>query len=234
MILVYLDLLKVDAFAAVVFFTAIVTALVAGISFHEFSHAFTADSMGDPTPRSRGRVTLNPLAHLDPAGTVLLFIVGFGWGKPVPVNPHGLRNGPKAGMALVSTAGPISNLFVAGIIALTIKLGFLEWHRPFSFRPFAVHEVSWIASDLAGYLIFYNLILAIFNLIPLAPLDGFKVAVGILPSELSTSYAQTERYGPMILLLIIGFDYFTGVGILSRIISPVIDAVGTALIGRTF
>lgn len=213
---------------------AIAIGLLIGITVHEFSHAFVANLLGDRLPKALGRLTLNPLRHLDPVGSLMLFIVGFGWGKPVPVNPNGLRNGPKAGMALVSAAGPISNLLVAGIIALTIKLGFLEWHRPFSFRPFAVHEVSWIASDLASYLIFYNLILAIFNLIPLAPLDGFKVAVGILPSELSASYAQTERYGPMILLLIIGFDYFTGVGILSRIISPVMDAVGTALIGRSF
>src|SRR3972149_5238182 len=107
MIFVYLDLLKIDPFAAVVLFGALASALVAGISFHEFSHAYVADLLGDGLPRSRGRVTLNPLAHLHPAGTLLLFVVGFGWGKPVPVNPNASRN-PKAALALVAGAGPLS------------------------------------------------------------------------------------------------------------------------------
>src|SRR3989304_4558181 len=112
MIFVYLDLLKIDPFAAVVLFGALASALVAGISFHEFSHAYVADLLGDGLPRSRGRVTLNPLAHLDPAGTILLFVVGFGWGKPVPVNPNASRN-PKAALAIVAGAGPLSNFAVA-------------------------------------------------------------------------------------------------------------------------
>lgn len=213
---------------------AMAISLLIGITVHEFSHAFVANLLGDRLPKTVGRLTLNPLRHLDPIGSLMLFVVGFGWGKPVPVNPHGLRNGPKAGMAMVSAAGPISNLVIAGVIAAFIKLNVVAWHPPFVVRPFAIHTVPWIAADMLGYVIFYNLILAIFNLIPLAPLDGFKVAVGILPSELSVSYAQTERYGPMILLLIVGFDYFTGAGILSRIMLPVVNAVGTALIGRPF
>src|SRR3990170_7477722 len=107
MILFFLDILDSDHLAAFVFFGALVTALIAGISFHEFSHAYVADLLGDRLPRSRGRVTLNPLAHLDPAGTLLLFLVGFGWGKPVPVNPNVARN-PKAAMALIAAAGPLS------------------------------------------------------------------------------------------------------------------------------
>src|SRR4030065_2856544 len=105
MLFVYLDLLKIDPFAAVVLFGALASALVAGISFHEFSHAYVADSLGDTLPRRMGRVTLNPLAHLDPAGTILLFVVAFGWGKPVPVNPGATRN-PKASLALTAGAGP--------------------------------------------------------------------------------------------------------------------------------
>ncbi len=208
--------------------------LLVGITVHEFSHALVANALGDRTAKALGRLSLNPVRHLDPAGSIMLFVVGFGWGKPVPVNPSRLRNGPKVGMAMVSAAGPLSNLVIAGILALLIQRDIVAWHPPFIFRPFAVHQVSWIAADLVGYIIFYNIILAVFNLIPLAPLDGFKIAVGILPSELSFSYAQTERYGPMILLLIVGFDYLTGAGILSRIMLPIVDAVGTMLIGRPF
>src|SRR3989304_5223587 len=101
LIFVYFQLLDIDVLAAFVLMGALVSALVAGISFHEFSHAFVADRMGDGLPRRMGRVTLNPLAHLDPAGTVLLFLVGFGWGKPVPVNPNATRN-PKSALALVA------------------------------------------------------------------------------------------------------------------------------------
>src|SRR3990172_10173777 len=102
LLIAYSDLLREDALAFLVFFGAVATALLVGISFHEFSHALVADTLGDPTPRRAGRVSLNPLAHLDPAGTILLFLVGFGWGKPVPVNPNATRN-PKASLAL--TAG---------------------------------------------------------------------------------------------------------------------------------
>ena len=108
------------------------TALLLGFTFHEFSHALAATRLGDPTPRYRGRLTLNPLAHLDPAGTVLLFLVGFGWGKPVPVNPNLMRGDPKTNMALTAAAGPISNLVVAGLAGLAIKLDFVPWRSPFN------------------------------------------------------------------------------------------------------
>src|SRR4030067_2345077 len=120
MIFVYLALLHIDAFAALALFGAVSTALVAGISFHEFSHAFVAESVGARLPRSHGRVTLNPLAHLDPAGTILLFLVGFAWGKPVPVNPNVARN-PRAAMAIVAGAGPVSNFLVAAVAGLPLQ-----------------------------------------------------------------------------------------------------------------
>src|SRR3970282_1297935 len=130
MIFVYLDLLQIDLLASVVFIGALVTALIAALSFHEFSHAYVADLLGARLPRSRGRVTLNPLAHLDPAGTILLFLVGFGWGKPVPVNPNATRN-PKASLATVAGAGPVSNFLVAFLAGIPLKLDAVPWISPF-------------------------------------------------------------------------------------------------------
>ncbi len=221
MILAYLDLLDASPGAFLVFFGAVVTALLVGISFHEFSHAFAADSLGDPTPRYRGRLTINPFAHLDPLGTMLLFIAGFGWGKPVPVNPNLMRNtSPKTGMATVAAAGPASNLVIASLAALPIKLDAVPWHGPFFVLNMSAQRVSaeiasWGAADYLGLylssIIIFGIILAIFNLIPLAPLDGFRVAVGILPRELSESLARTEQWGlPLLFIFLFGIPFLTG------------------------
>jgi Zn-dependent protease len=221
LILAYLDLLRGSQAAFLVFFGAVVTALLVGIGFHEFSHAYAADSLGDPTPRYRGRLTLNPLAHLDPLGTTLLFIGFFGWGKPVPVNPNLMRGtNPRTGMALVAASGPISNLVVAGIAAVPIKLGWADWHTPF----FAWGKTSeyvervvatWGVSDYLGLylgsIVIFGIILALFNLVPLWPLDGFSVAVGILPRELSIELERLRLWGPgLLLLFIFGIPLLTG------------------------
>ncbi|MEX0683851.1 MAG: site-2 protease family protein [Dehalococcoidia bacterium] len=234
MIWIYFDLLDVDAFASFVFITATITALIAGISFHEFSHAFVADSLGDRLPRSRGRVTLNPLAHLDPAGTVLLFLVGFGWGKPVPVNPNATAN-PKASLALTAGAGPVSNFLVAAIAGIPLRLDLVPW-----ISPFVVFDVSdfallatghWGTDDYIGLyltsIVLFSVILGVFNLIPIAPLDGFKVAVGLLPRDLSRSFAQLEQWGPLILIVLIALPIVTGgeFGILFEVMHPVIKAL---------
>lgn len=204
MIFAYLDLLEVSPQAFLVFVGAVVTALLVGIGFHEFSHAFAADSLGDPTPRYRGRLTINPLAHLDPLGTILLFMAGFGWGKPVPVNPNLMRStSPKAGMATVAAAGPISNLVVAGVAGVPIKLGLADWHTPFLKQDVA----AWSVSDYLGLylssIIIFGIILALFNLTPLWPLDGFSVAVGILPRGLSQEMERLRTWGPGLLLMFI-------------------------------
>jgi len=236
-IFVYIDLLQEDAFAAFVFIGAIVSALIAGISFHEFSHAFVADNLGDKLPRSRGRVTLNPLAHLDPAGTVLLFIVGFGWGKPVPVNPNATRN-PKASLAMTAGAGPLSNFVIAAIAGLPLKLDAVPWISPFNLDNFTVLALQgWGTEEYIGLylssIVLFSIILGVFNLLPIAPLDGFKVAVGLLPRELSRSFAQLEQYGPMILIILIALPFLTGgeVGILFEIMSPIIRALAELFAG---
>lgn len=232
MIFAYLDLLDVSAQAFFVFVGAVVTALLLGLTFHEFSHALAAFTLGDRTAYRLGRLSLNPKAHLDPAGTALLFLVGFGWGKPVPFNPYALRNGPKAGMAMVAAAGPLSNLVMAGLLAAPIKLDMVPWHNPFA----VVISVSgWELTDYVGLFlssaVFLNVILAVFNLIPLAPLDGFKVAVGVLPPDLSSAVASLEQYGPAILIFLIALPFLTGVNVLSEVMVPAVEGITKVLTG---
>jgi Zn-dependent protease len=230
----YVDLLNVSPWLFIVFFGSVVAALVVGIAFHEFSHALVAYSLGDPTARRLGRLSLDPRVHLDPFGTLLLFIGGFGWGKPVPVDGHRLRNGEKAGMGMVAAAGPLSNLLVAGVLAAPIKAGIVPWHTPF-LAPTSVSR--WQADDYLGLflsaVVIFNVVLAVFNLIPLAPLDGFRVAVGVLPRDVSLSFRQLEPYGPGILLILVALPFLTSgyISILYQVMSPAVNGLTRLLTG---
>ena len=235
MIFVFLDLFDIDPFAALILFTAIATALVLGISFHEFSHAYIADSLGDRLPRRMGRVTLNPLAHLEPIGTILMITVGFGWGRPVPVNPYATRN-PKASLGLTAAAGPLSNFVVAAIAGLPIKLDLVPWSSPFNeFNALSLANNGWELKEyLSVYLsaiVLFSLILGVFNLIPIAPLDGFKVAVGFLPRDLSTEFARLEPYGPLILITLFLLPFFTGTFLLFEVMEPIIKVLARLFAG---
>lgn len=237
MIFVFFDLLDVDVFAAFVLIGALASALIAGLSFHEFSHAFVADTLGDGLPRRMGRVTLNPLAHLDPAGTILLLIVGFGWGKPVPVNPNATKN-PKASLAITAGAGPLSNFIVAAIAGLPLKLDIVPWLPPFNVGVInSLIRGGWETDQYIGLylssIVLISIILGVFNLIPIAPLDGFKVAVGLLPRGLSRSFAQLEQYGPIILIALIALPFLTGgrFGILFEAMSPAIQLLAKLFAG---
>ncbi len=206
-------------------------ALLTAVTVHEFSHSLVASSLGDNTSRRLGRLTLNPLKHLDPGGTLMLLVAGFGWGKPVPVNHHALR-GP-LGMTLVAAAGPLSNLALAFLVAIPIKLGLLGW------SGLTLGRTSYVLtgglrealSDVAGMVILFNLLLAVFNLIPLAPLDGSKVVGGLVPPSMAEGYARFERYSPLLLLGIVLADYLLGWGLLWRIIGPIVDALASAATG---
>lgn len=238
MIFVYLDLLDIDVFAALVLFGAVSTALVAGISFHEFSHAFVADKLGDGLPRSRGRVTLNPLAHLDPAGTILLFLVGFGWGKPVPVNPYAAAN-PKTAMATIAAAGPVSNFIVAFLAGLPLQLGLVPWLPPFNIDVIdSLIRGGWAADDYLGLylsaIVLISIILGVFNLLPLFPLDGHRVVPMFLSDAAANEYIRFQnRYGFIILIVLIALPFLTGgqFGILFEIMSPAINLLARLFAG---
>ncbi len=194
--------------------------LVVAISIHEFAHAFAADRLGDPTARVAGRLTLNPIAHIDPVGTILLPLgllllsggsFAYGWGKPTPFDPYNLKN-PRRDSAIISIAGPISNLLLA--IAVSILIRF----TPYVFAVFLTP------------LILTNIGLAIFNLIPVGPLDGQKIIFGLLPRDLAYEFqAIMNRYGMLILLFLI-FPFFGGEAPIMSIITPPIRFLAGILI----
>jgi Zn-dependent protease len=212
MLLWTLRLLREDPKAFFLLVVVVAFSLLIAITVHEFSHALMAYRLGDPTAKRMGRLSLNPVKHLDPLGTLMLLLVGFGWGKPVPINPSYFRMNPRRGMALSAFAGPLSNLALAAVLGVIIRSGAVDWHSPYSwpFWPFASWNAGWVASDIISYVILYNIILAVFNLIPVAPLDGFNIAVGILPRRQAEAMARWEKYGPMLLLVLIFLSYFTG------------------------
>ena len=224
MLFAALDQLQSNPFQGLVTVGAFILALLVGFSFHEFSHALTATLQGDPTARSQGRLSLHPLAHLDPLGTAMILVAGFGWARPVPVNPTFLRFGPRTGMALVSLAGPLANVLVAAIAAIPINAGIVS--AEYIWQPVFRGQTGDIAGYVLGSVVFWNLLLAAFNLLPLVPLDGFKVVLGILPREASFRLAQLERYGPtpLLLLMMIGF-IVPGAGVLTLVIRPIISAL---------
>ncbi len=174
--------IQFDPFRGIVTFATFSLALVLAITVHEFSHALIATRLGDPTSKRLGRLSLNPRAHLDPVGSMMIILAGFGWGKPVPVNPDYLRTGTRSGMAVVSLAGPISNVALASAFALFIKAGVVD--SPFVGFSLFRGGTEDILGYIIGAVVFWNLLLAAFNLIPIAPLDGFKVALGILPRDI--------------------------------------------------
>jgi Zn-dependent protease len=192
--------------------------LLLSLSVHEAAHAWTSNRLGDPTARELGRITLNPLAHIDWIGTVLFPLIAMasgvpllGWAKPVPVNPRYFRE-PRRDFAIVAAAGPISNLILATAGAITLRI-LLSGETVFAGRV-----LGWVF--IAAQL---NVLLAVFNLIPIPPLDGGNVALGLLPPSLARPLAQMRQYGFLILYALM----FTGV--LGRFLFPVADSVGRVL-----
>jgi Zn-dependent protease len=200
------------------FISRAITLLIA-FTIHELAHAVTAVQLGDDSPRRMGRLTLNPLAHLDPLGSLLLLFAGFGWAKPVLVNPYNLRTGPNLGMAIVAAAGPISNFVMAALAAIPLRLD-------------VVPDIGGgrVLPSLAGFLqefIFLNLILMLFNLIPITPLDGSKILRGFAPREWDRPLATLEQWGPFLLLALV----FLGGPIMGVLIGEPAFRIYRALVG---
>jgi Zn-dependent protease len=199
----------------------LVPALMA-ITCHEVSHGFVADKLGDSTARRQGRLTLNPIKHMDIIGTLMVFIIGIGWAKPVPVNFNNLRN-PKRDMIWVAAAGPLTNFSIAFLSAVLMRL------------------VIWLNSGIANgtldifskpvilmlaFSVYINLLLGIFNLIPVPPLDGGRVAVGLLPYRQAVAYSRIEPFGLIIIIVLV---FFTN--IFEYVISPMLDFGVHLLVG---
>jgi Zn-dependent protease len=231
MILSIIDDFRRDPAQAIITLLAFSLSLMVAITVHEFSHALAATTLGDRTAQSQGRLSLNPIAHLDPMGTALILFAGFGWGKPTPVNPFRFLNvSPRQGMALVSLAGPISNIIVASLFAIPLRAGLAE-SGAFGFSLFG--GSTNILGFMLFHMVFWNLMLATFNLLPIAPLDGFKVVLGLLPPEAARGFARLEQYGPGILLVVIMLDvYLPGPGIMSSFINPILNLLTTVVLGR--
>lgn len=193
-------------------FIAFIVAIVLGITVHEFMHAYAAHRLGDDTGRLMGRMTLNPLAHFDLFGTLLLVVAGFGYGKPVPFNESRLRS--TSSVALVALAGPAANFVIAALCAIPLRFG-------------TASAIGGAYQEILVYVVYFNCVLGIFNLVPIPPLDGSNVVYGLLPPRQQYTWRQFQQYGPMLLLLLL----FLGQRILFQIVFGPAQALANLLVG---
>ncbi|MBS4015700.1 MAG: site-2 protease family protein [Candidatus Latescibacteria bacterium] len=188
------------------------------LTIHEYAHGLAALRLGDPTAKYAGRLTLNPFKHLDPIGTISLFLFRMGWAKPVPINPMYFRN-PKRDIMLSALAGPAANFLAAIVFGLILRI-------IYQFYP-----VNNFFITILVMFFYFNIILGTFNLLPIPPLDGSKILYYLLPDTMARQYAQLERYGLFILLGIIVLGNLSGVSIFSLVIYPVIRLFSAVIIG---
>ncbi|MFO7676256.1 MAG: site-2 protease family protein [bacterium] len=193
-------------------------AILFGLTVHELAHGWVAWRLGDPTARSMGRLTLNPLKHLDPVGTIALILFRFGWAKPVIIDPTYFRH-PTRDMALSALAGPAANLATAAVAGLLLRLSYLA-------------GVAGFPALLLQYFVLFNLILCFFNLLPIPPLDGSRLVYYFLPPDLAAKYAQLERYGFMILIGIIFLGRFTGLSLFGLYLFPLVRVFSLLFAGQ--
>ena len=186
----------------------LIPVLLFAVVFHEFSHAWVANKLGDPTARYAGRLTLNPIAHLDPIGGLMILFVGFGWAKPVPVDPRYLKN-PREDMMKIAFAGPASNLLLAFIAGTILRSGYFQGNMAMMMVLFRFIQI--------------NIMLAVFNMIPVFPLDGSQIFSGLLIRTNPDLVRNLQIYGPQILLGAILIGYFTPISPISWIMGPFVN-----------
>lgn len=223
--------MALSVLATVLSLLPIVVALVIGITVHEFSHAFAAQSQGDVTAKQLGRVTLNPLKHLDPVGTILIFVAGFGWGRPTPVNEANLRNGRQS-MVLVSIAGIVANMTTAVVVGLILRAGVMQ-------SLVAAHYLSSRGESLIGVflgaILSLNIGLALFNFLPIAPLDGFSVLYNLVPKDVAAWLRPYRDAGPGVLLAIVFIPRLVpqlrSFDVLALLLGPASHAVQRLILG---
>jgi Zn-dependent protease len=199
---------------------ALAVILLVAFPVHEFAHALTAYRLGDDTAQRAGRLSLNPLRHLDVIGSLMLIVTRFiGWAKPVPVNPYNLRYGPRVGNAIVAAAGPVSNLIMAVAVAIPYRLGL------FDAAPAWVTGVIWTFVTI-------NVVLFIFNLIPLGPLDGYSVLMGIVGEDVARVLEPLRTYGSLLLMGLLMVGYISPrFNFLGSVLGPLVDTIRGVLLG---
>lgn len=207
--------------------TIIVRAIVLLIALplHELAHALMADYLGDPTPRNQGRITLNPIKHLDLFGTIAFMLVGIGWAKPVMVNPYNMRGNPHTDMAIVAVVGPLTNFALALLGAIPFHLEFLT--SLYTSNPDASGFIFYFLTEF----VYLNLALAFFNLLPVPPLDGYKILIGLLPFEIGLKLQPLNQYGFLILIALIFFLPRMGIDIIGTIVWQPTQALFNILVG---
>jgi len=200
-----------------------IVVLIVAFTVHEFSHAFVANYFGDDTPSSQGRLTLNPLVHLDPLGSLLLILVGFGWARPVQINPIALERRNRLAPMFVALAGPASNLLLAVLASLFVRFGLVPFTGPGSYLP--------TAFQLVDVFVQINILLMLFNLIPISPLDGEKILTYLLPAPGQRFMEDIRPYGPLLLMAVIFILPMVGIDVLGFIILQPMRAIYFALLG---
>jgi len=197
-----------------------VIGLVIGFTLHEWAHAYSAYRLGDMTAYRQGRLTLDPRAHIEPIGIILALIAGFGWARPVPVNPSAFYPNETRGFVIVSLAGPLMNLLIAAIVGTLIRV------------MIAAGIMSGFLYTVLATVVLFNIVLFLFNLIPLAPLDGYRIAVGVLPRESSATLVRYERETTLALMLIIMLGAMTNgrLDLLGTVLGPPIRFLFNAFV----
>jgi Zn-dependent protease len=213
----------VDTIIYITAFAIQIVIVIASITIHEFSHGYSAYLLGDDTAKRAGRLSLNPIRHLDPIGALMLLIVRIGWAKPVPINPYNFKD-QKIGTSITAAAGPASNFIIAILVAILFRL-----IQPLS----QINIIFYFIVFALQFTVMINIALGLFNLIPIPPLDGSKIISGFLSDEMYFRWMQWEKQGAYLLMLIFGISFFLKIPLFQTVIVPPLNFFTTLLLGTS-